>query len=297
MERIPTHPKVLVLGATGMLGHIVFKILTQEGFETYGTSRMYDDSYLQFDAQEPFERLGKYMDNLKFDVIVNCIGMLIKESSQSKFQALRVNAHLPKWLEQKTQGSSTRVIHISTDCVFHGDRGFYSTSDAPDAKTIYGISKAQGELNNAKDITLRTSIIGPDLKLRGEGLFHWFMQRHTDEVLYGYQKAYWSGVSTIELAHVIKDVILQPQCGLVHVSRNENISKYDLLNHLNTIRKSQLTICKDEDYCVDKSLRASLNFEVSSCYNEMVCGIHNWILENSKMYPHYITDLREGNHR
>lgn len=286
--------KVLVLGATGMLGHIVLKTLTQEGFEVWGTSRIAKDHCLHFDAQEPFEKFAKILDAFNFDVIVNCIGVLIRESSQAKYQALRVNAHLPKWLELKTQKTNTRIIHISTDCVFHGDRGFYSTTDTPDAKTIYGVSKAQGELHNSKDITIRTSIIGPDLKLEGEGLFHWFMQRSPNETIYGYQNAYWSGVSTIELAHVIKDIILKPQSGLIHVSRNEKVSKYNLLQYLNSIRKSHLTILKDEQYCVDKSLRASAGFEIKPCYSKMVYDIHNWIVANSMIYPHYISNLKDG---
>ena len=131
-----------------------------------------------------------------------------------------------------------KLIHISTDCVFSGRQGMYADNDFRDADDIYGRSKALGEIFSDKDLTIRTSIIGPELKRYGEGLFHWFMSQR--ERVNGYTKVFWSGVTTLELAKAIEYSLDNDVTGLFQLSNGVRISKYDLLVLFNEIFKRKL---------------------------------------------------------
>ena len=150
------------------------------------------------------------------------------------------------------------MIHVSTDCVFSGKKGAYSEDDMRDADDIYGMSKALGEIFDAPHCTLRTSIIGPELK-DGTGLFHWFMKQ-TKEVR-GFTKAFWGGVTTLELAKSINKAIQNNLEGLYHVTNGKKISKYDLLYLFNKHRNIPLSIVPYDGYEVDKSLVKSKKFD------------------------------------
>src|SRR5690606_24943808 len=117
----------------------------------------------------------------------------------------------------------SKLIHISTDCVFSGNRGAYTEDDFCDANDTYGRSKALGELNNDRDLTIRTSIIGPELKTNGEGLLHWFLNQSTP--VNGFTEAYWGGVTTLELAKAIKTALMSDLKGIVNLTNGESISK------------------------------------------------------------------------
>ena len=119
------------------------------------------------------------------------------------------------------------LIHISTDCVFSGNKGNYIETDYRDARDIYGLSKALGEIDNENDLTIRTSIIGPELKTNGEGLFHWFLSQKGN--VYGYTDAIWGGVTTLEFAKAIDCAIEQRITGLINLTNKVPISKYELL--------------------------------------------------------------------
>ena len=124
-----------------------------------------------------FARKGSFWDLYAFyikpDYVINCVGVLIKGSKESIENAIYINAYFPHMLERILHNTTGKLIHISTDCVFSGEKGQYADNDPKDALDTYGMTKNLGEVVNTKDITLRTSIIGPELKNNGEGLFHW----------------------------------------------------------------------------------------------------------------------------
>ena len=222
--------KVLLFGATGMAGHIAYYYLqSTERYElinvVYRTKLVKDSIVVDVTDKNAVTKL---VEEVRPDLIINCIGVLIKGSKEHPDNAIFINAYFPHLLKKLSDKIGAKLIHISTDCVFSGKRGNYTESDFRDADDIYGRSKALGEIINDKDLTIRTSIIGPELKTNGEGLFHWFM--HQTGQVNGFKTAIWGGVTTLELAKAIDNAIVQEQTGLIQLSNGIGITKYDLLN-------------------------------------------------------------------
>jgi dTDP-4-dehydrorhamnose reductase len=170
----------------------------------------------------------------KYDFIVNCMGLLIKDSIDRPDRAAWINSWFPHYLEHRLKNNKTKLVHLSTDCVFDGKKGEYLESDATTEINAYGRSKAQGEVVNNKDITFRMSIIGPELKSSGTGLIHWMLTspQHT---LPGWENAWWNGITTLQLAKCVEQYICDPSIvGLYHLVSNKNrINKYELLCKIN----------------------------------------------------------------
>ena len=222
--------KILLFGATGMAGHMVYYFLRETKKYKIDNvvfrNKLTEDS-IQLDVTNN-NAVSKLVKTIKPDIIINCIGVLIKGSKENPDNAILLNAYFPHLLKRLSDEVNATLIHISTDCVFSGKKGNYSEIDFRDADDVYGRSKALGEIINEKDLTIRTSIIGPELKENGEGLFHWFMKNSGN--VNGYTNAYWGGVTTLELAKAIDVAIENNLTGLVHLSNGEKISKFDLLN-------------------------------------------------------------------
>jgi dTDP-4-dehydrorhamnose reductase len=234
--------KVLVLGKTGMAGHIVYEYLKSSGkFDVFGTSRKENDG-VQVDVLGDYKILESEAAR-SFDYVINCIGTLIKESQQYPTRAILVNAWFPHYLEECFKNTSTRILHISTDCIYSGRSGFYNERAVPDETNFYGRSKALGEIINGKDLTLRTSIIGPELK-NGEGLFHWFMSLKEGEEINGYTNVFWNGITTLDLAKAIERIMLEGKnlVGLYHLVPRIAISKCNLLEIMNQVFERKIVI-------------------------------------------------------
>jgi dTDP-4-dehydrorhamnose reductase len=278
--------KILVIGIKGMAGHVVFKSLPQLGnYEVYGVARNVASSDRVFNLDvSKTEELKKIID-LEFDVVINCIGILNKDAEDNPHKAIWFNSYFPHLLESLTKNTKTKVISISTDCVFSGKKGNYTESDLTDGQGFYAMSKAMGEIENEKDLTIRTSIIGPELNIEGIGLFHWFMTQK--DRMSGYSQAFWSGITTIELAKVIHQTILQDIKGLLIVAGNSKIDKFSLLKLFNTIfRNDALTITENANYKVDKSMyssRLDFDYQVPS-YKDMILEMKGWVDENDYDY-------------
>lgn len=280
--------KIIILGSTGMLGHMVYFYLKSLNkyniIDASFRKKLHEGSKL-LDVTKNDE-LENYIKAEKPDVVVNCIGILIKGSQNDSSNAIYLNAYLPHRLAKILRITGGKLIHISTDCVFSGKKGSYSENDFRDADDIYGRSKALGEVINEIDITLRTSIIGPELKQNGEGLFHWFMQQTGN--INGYTHVFWGGVTTLELAIVINYVIEKNEIhGLVQVTNGEKISKYNLLQLFNSLwRKNQISIVPNNSKSIDKSLLFSgkLKYPVNS-YEKMLEDLKKWIDNNNTIYP------------
>lgn len=258
--------KILVLGVTGMLGSAVFKVLSSK-YEVWGTLR--DSKGKLFFADDVHKRLIPGVDVLKQDelvtvlsdirpdVVINCIG-LIKQLPNAKdpLVALPINAMFPHRLARLCGLIGARIVHISTDCVFSGDKGLYVESDSPDASDLYGRSKHIGELTDYSHcITLRTSIIGHELGSRAS-LIDWFLAQKGQ--VKGFKKAVFSGLPTVELARVIGNFVLPNTklSGLYHVSASP-IDKYSLLLLVAEVYGKNIDIVPNESFQIDRSLDSS----------------------------------------
>jgi len=222
--------KVVVLGSSGMAGHMVYKFLETTGkYNILGISRTQESGITSelFDIENDLVECVKFLSKYKPDVIINCIGVLVKSSQDDPTRAIFTNSFWPHVLEDVSRELNARLIHISTDCVFDGKNGPYSETDWPTEKNWYGRSKALGEIVNDRDLTIRTSIIGPELKDDGTGLFEWFMQQ-TGEVS-GFTNVMWNGITTLELAKQIYRILDTNLTGLYHLVTDVPISKGDLL--------------------------------------------------------------------
>lgn len=260
--------KVLVLGITGMLGSSVFNALSRdERYRVMGTLRNVDGLKYFDDVQHPniianvdvldAEQLMDVFIRVKPDVVINCVG-LIKQFSSSKdpLVTIPLNSLLPHRLLKLCQLSSSRLVHISTDCVFSGRKGNYIESDLSDAEDLYGKSKFIGEVADSPNaITLRTSIIGHELNSKNS-LVDWFLSQKCTAK--GYSKAVFSGLPTVELATVIKDYVL-PNAdvhGLYHVSAAP-IDKYSLLHLIAEHYQKEISLVVDDSVIIDRSLDSS----------------------------------------
>jgi len=259
--------RVLVLGANGMLGHKLYQVL-RRSHDVWGTVRGDAhalDAYGFYDIARIIGGVDvEYLDSVihalkraKPDVVINAIGVVkqvVDGNDPDRAQA--INATFPHKLAQLTQERGSRLIAISTDCVFSGRKGNYSETDVPDAEDVYGVSKRLGEPSGPNVLTIRTSIIGRELSTQ-HGLIEWFLANRGGRVK-GYKDMIFSGLSTAALASVIDDVITEhPDLnGLYHIS-SRPISKYDLLVLLDRAFATGTTIEPSNEFDIDRSLDSS----------------------------------------
>lgn len=275
--------KVLVIGKTGMLGHVVYRYFEKKDYIVCGTSRDRMSAYY-LDVLDNYKQIEDILENGNFDVVINCIGVLNRDAEENPDKAILINSFFPHYLDKLSKKNGFKLVHISTDCVFNGKLGEYSEDSIKDATSIYGKSKALGEINNDRNVTLRTSIIGPDMNPKGIGLFKWFMGQSGS--VNGFDKVIWTGVTTIELAKQIEVAINNNLCGLFHVVNGSKIDKYSLLNLIKEEFGKEIDINRDSEYVSDKSLivtRDDFVFDVSS-YEKMIKEMKDWIIENSDIY-------------
>lgn len=288
---------VLVLGSTGMLGHQVVERLmnSKNFFSVINVSYRHklNEETIVIDIEKDFPKLEELINKSKPKFIINCIGVLISESLKNQKKAEYINAHFPHILKKICNKNKSKLIHISTDCVFSGKKGSYLENDFTDSKTIYGQSKSKGEIIDKDHLTLRTSIIGPEIKKGGEGLLSWFLNEQNSNVK-GYGKAIWSGVTTVELAKVIEKSLTSNIFGLYHVTNNEKISKYNLLKLFNDYLYFEKNIILDNTVVNDKSLvdsRNELNYVVPS-YRSMIKEMFASMVDK-KEYNHYKNKIKK----
>lgn len=275
--------KILIIGSTGMLGHVVKKHFENKGYEVFATSRE-KDSALYFDATKNMTDLENIILEVKPDAVINCIGILNKAAEERKAVAVLINSYLPHYVDDLSVKHGFKFVHVSTDCVFDGKKGEYNETSEKDAKNFYGQSKALGEIDNDRNVTLRTSIVGPDSNPNGIGLFKWFMDQ-TGEVK-GFTNVIWTGVTTIELAKQMEVAINNNLTGLYHVVNGDKIDKYSLLELFKKHFNKDITIIPNSDYKSDKSLvvtRADFKFNIPS-YDEMIREMRQWVIDNPELY-------------
>lgn len=259
--------RVVILGANGMLGNAVLRIVAEDFVhEAIGVVRSEPAArhlngvsaarvVVGGNIENP-DALTALFNTLRPEVVINCVG-LVKQFAQSEdpLVALPINAILPHRLARLCSLVGARLVHISTDCVFSGSRGDYREEDVPDAQDLYGRSKLLGEVDYPHSVTLRTSIVGHELN-SAHGLIGWFLSQQSK--VKGYTQTIFSGLPTCELARVIRDLVL-PRAemhGLYHVAAHP-ISKYDLLQIVNREYGKGLQIEPDAKLKIDRSLNAS----------------------------------------
>ena len=280
--------KVLLFGATGMAGHVVYYYLQSTG--KYDISNVVYRTPLTEDSiivdVTNRDAVADVVHRVHPEIIINCVGILIKGSREHPDNAILINAYFPHLLKRLSDEVGAKLIHISTDCVFSGKKGNYTEDDFRDADDVYGRSKALGEIINDKDLTICTSIIGPELKENGEGLFHWFM--HQCGEINGFRTAIWGGVTTLELAKAIDFSLDNGIVGLIHLSNGVGISKFDLLNLFKEIWGKDTVIKPYDGNEVDKSIEKSLrlDYEVPS-YRQMLVEQFEMMKSYSNLYSAY----------
>ena len=259
--------RILILGASGMLGSTLFRYFSsQSGVEVYGTARSFHSvrtlpealhAHLKLNVDvENADHLLKAFAEVRPDVVLNCVG-IVKQLSEADdpLTAIPINSLLPHRLAKLFATSGARLIHFSTDCVFSGSKGLYAECDTPDAADLYGRSKLLGEVDYANAITLRTSLIGHELA-GNRSLVSWFLTQNGS--VKGYRRAIFSGLPTIEIARVVHEHVLpNPDlCGLYHLSVDP-ISKFDLLRLVAHVYGKSIEIIPDDEFVIDRSLDSS----------------------------------------
>jgi len=281
--------KVLILGGSGMLGHKAWQEF-RSSCDTYVTVRKpfsYYEHYNLFDKQQTFDNIDvtcfetvkEVIEKIKPQVIVNCVG-IIKQLSLAKnhLKSIMVNALFPHRLAEICNNSGVRLIHISTDCVFSGNKGQYVENDLSDAADVYGRTKFLGEVSYGKALTLRTSVIGHELD-SAHSLLEWFLSQAGKEVK-GYTQAIYNGFTTKALCGIILNIIKHNQqlSGLYHVS-SDRIDKFSLLSLINKVYKLKIRIEPYKEFICDRSLnsaafRSLTGFKPFS-WEKMIKDMHN----------------------
>ena len=264
-----------------MLGHIVLeKLYGKDIFEVFDITRKKDNRLNNFECDVTnLNSLFEIIKDINPDYIINCIGVLIKGSIQDSSNAILINALLPHKLAQLSKAINAKFIHISTDCVFDGSKGSYIETDNKTAQDTYGLSKSLGEINDDKNLTLRTSIIGPDIKDNGEGLFSWFIKQKGE--VNGFTESIWGGVTTLVLADVIIQSINRNHTGLIHVTNGQPVSKFDLLSLIkDKFELNNITLKRVPGKKVDKSINTKYDYFNVPLYEQMILDMHKYYLEN-----------------
>ena len=280
--------KVLVIGASGMIGNAVLRVLSEkQDWQVYGTLRDGDAGRFFSDAikrrllggidVQHLDALMGVLGSLRPDVVINCAGLTKhKPEAENPLVSVPINALMPHRLAGLCKLVGARLVHVSTDCVFSGEKGDYLETDFADARDVYGKSKALGEVNYSHSVTLRTSTIGHEFQTR-YGLLEWFLSQ--EERCKGYNHAIFSGLPTVVFAQVIRDVVIpHPELsGLYHVAA-QPINKYDLLKLIANVYGKQIEIESDCKLVVDRSLNAE-RFRAATGYvaphwEELIATMH-----------------------
>tara|TARA_B100001142_G_scaffold329840_1_gene394664 strand:- start:2748 stop:3632 length:885 start_codon:yes stop_codon:yes gene_type:complete len=287
--------KIIVLGASGMLGFGIFKSLSlNEKFDVFGTVRSIRkfknifseeelNKIIQFDAMDQEDHLQEILGEVSPDYVINCIGLITQEDTNDKSATpyILLNSLFPHKVAKECSDHGVKLVHFSTDCVFSGSMGNYSEKSIPDAVDYYGRSKLLGEIEFSPHLTIRTSIIGHEL-FTNKSLIDWFLSQ--DEV-HGYTNAVFSGLPVNHISDVLNDFVLGKTelKGIYHLSADP-INKYELLKKVALIYEKNIKINRNKDYIVDKSLDSSRFKKItgysSPSWDKLITSMHNYYLQN-----------------
>ena len=264
--------KILILGGNGMIGHKVYQIISEKYTDTWV---LFKKKYIDIPSHDlfkknkiidnfdlsNFENLIKLLNNLNPDYIINAAGITIRRGLNiCVSKTILINSALPNVLDEWVTTKNKRLIHFSTDCVFSGKNGFYNEKSIPDGEDLYSRTKALGEINSTNTLTLRGSMIGRELENKTE-LLEWFLNQKNHKIN-GFNKASYSGITTISMAKLVLRIIDEypKMSGLYNVSSSE-ISKYSLLQLLNSHFNNNVDVILDDSYSSNKTLDSTLFYK------------------------------------
>ncbi|SEU18628.1 SDR family oxidoreductase [Paenibacillus sp. NFR01] len=271
--------KLLILGGNGMAGHMLAAYFRRQGthhvFHTTRDKRDLGGLYVDADDIAGVEKLVELVSP---HVIINAMGVLNQFAAQDRIGAYHVNGFLPHRLRRAADAGGARLIHISTDCVFEGTRGAYTEEDIPDGTSVYAVTKSLGEVRAPGHLTIRTSIIGPEIRSGGIGLMEWFLAQKGQVA--GYRRVMWNGVTTLQLAKAVDELLTPEVSGLIHLAHHRPLSKYELLMHMQeAFDKRDVEIVPEEDHVQDRTLvntRSDVRFRLPE-YPEMLKELAAWM--------------------
>ncbi|AZK48358.1 dTDP-4-dehydrorhamnose reductase family protein [Paenibacillus lentus] len=274
--------KILIVGGNGMAGHVLVRYFQRQGKHHvfYTTRDVSDPGSLILDVDD-ISAVDRALQLVRPDVIINAVGVLNHFADQDKISAYHINGFLPHRLRRAAGDLSARLIHISTDCVFLGTKGGYKENDATDGTSTYAITKALGEVRDEGHLTIRTSIIGPEIRGKGIGLLQWFLSQQGK--VNGYRRVPWNGVTTIQLAKAIDSVLESSLSGLVHLAHPEIVTKYDMLKLFQEIwNKQDVTIVPTDEPSIDRTLvstRKDVQFALPT-FRDMIEEMAEWMKDD-----------------
>lgn len=271
-----------------MVGHVMAQHLYEKHHNVMG----YDDEKSALYPSETgslhdIVKISNLIQKGDYDAIINCTAIINQLAESDKAEAAYVNVFIPHFLEKITDGTKTIVVHRSTDCIFSGKRGKYDLNDTPDAESFYSKTKAIGELVNDKDITIRTSLVGPEKEAYRESLFNWFVNQKGD--VKGFANAIWTGLTTIEFSKEVEYLLIHKAHGLFQCVPDHAISKYELLLLFEKIMPGNRIIIRVDNKLIDKSLIQRVgNYGLKVLdYEPMMKEMVDWISNHKAFYPHY----------
>jgi len=268
---------ILVIGASGMLGHMLVRVLSPHHQVIGTTSSKYDSksplahilsekNWIGHVDVRNLPTVEQAINAKKPDVIINCVGLIKqKMNSEENVSAISINSLFPHQLAEICRISHIRLFHFSTDCVFQGTPGLKHVTDSPNATDLYGLSKLLGEVTNWPCITLRTSIVGR--QLTGiESLIEWAISQR-DKTVNGYKNAIYSGITTKQLSQTVKNLIENfPDLSGIYQVASSPISKFDLLSKLNTLLELNLNVKPETEFHCDRTLDGTLFSELTNIH-------------------------------
>ncbi|MFE4047054.1 MULTISPECIES: sugar nucleotide-binding protein [unclassified Priestia] len=285
--------KVLIIGGDGMAGHVIKNYFTSKGhqqiFWTTRRNNKNSSNSLYLDVRD-LKKVEQVLNLVKPHIVINAVGILNDIADKNIYDSIFINSLFPHKLSEYSNIYNFYLIHISTDCVFSGKLGDYSENSEKTGSSVYAQTKSLGEVTNNNNLTIRTSIIGPELKEDGIGLFHWFMKQKGK--IEGYQNVFWNGITTLELAKVIYNLSFNQIKGLIHLTGEKKISKYELLLLLKeTFSKNDITILPSAKTYSDKSLiitRKDFKYTLVN-YSTMIKELKDWMESRPHTYQQYLS--------
>ena len=283
--------RILILGASGMLGHVLAYRLREFGEKfdiiTIARNSQYIIPDMELDLFD-FSGLRKSIEQINPDICINAVGVLNKAADNIQISK-KLNSELPIFLSALGNEKKFRLVHISTDCVFSGRKGNYTEIDVPDAVDNYGVTKIQGENIDANHLVIRTSIIGPEIRPHGIGLFHWFLNQ--EGVVKGYENVIWSGITTLALADALIQIIQKDLKGLLHLVNNMSISKRELLNLIqeNFTNKKRIIVGVSKPISNKTLLNTRQDCDLGlPDYSNMISDLRSWMETYPDTYLEYL---------
>ena len=281
--------KIAIIGATGMVGHILFYEFRRKNVDVVGIGRRRTEKdIINFDLYTEWDQVKYLLQNSEFDVIINCSAILVNESNHNRLQAVYINSYMPHLLVDLVKNTTTKVVHLSTGGVFSGNDEYYFEDSLPSPQTYYGLTKAAGEFFNNKDLVIRSDFWGPDNKNNGTGLFNWFLNQ--DGTVIVYTNVFFNGISNVELARIILN--LTSYTGIVHIGANKKSSKCDFLQKIrNIFNLENITLLQEDNIKRNVYLKSKEILPHINNLDVMIENVYQYLMINKDYYENIYSQV------